>query len=394
MSTIHKVHGITITRVEGRKGRMLVSAYHNIDFQGDRVMPGAFTKTIAEWEASGDPCPFIWSHAWSDPMAHVGVVTKFTDTPKGLVVDFDITDSTDFAKQVARLLKERRVTQASFAYDVVRERKGEDGANELLELKLIECGPTLSGANPLTELLSRKSVQAMLARETGQVSAARASYVRYGTEGWHDRDVTWAEIEQLIMEPAAPKAQLIGRWDNNAPQQWVDAKVPEEPTTPSVLAHVAGVLNQIARRAQGAGLVDQGAMLLEAARELSGGEADVQAIVDKLTPLVQQLREAGQPISGANLEKVLVELGAAYPKSRTTESDALAELRRRDAEDVARKGVVRAAEREAEARKKDAALFAKMDALSPGAREAAEVERERQRLISVANENSRYVPRP
>src|SRR6266545_2206999 len=114
MSRIHKVHSITLTHVKGNSGRALISVYGNVDHQGDRVMPGAFTNSIAEWEASGDPLPFIWSHEWANPEAHIGVVTKFTDTPQGLVVDFEITDPTPFAQQVVRLLQQRRVTQMSF----------------------------------------------------------------------------------------------------------------------------------------------------------------------------------------------------------------------------------------------------------------------------------------
>ncbi len=220
MSTVYKVHDVTVTSVKGNTGRALVSVYGNVDYQGDRVMPGAFTNTLAKWEASGDPLPFIWSHQWSDPFAHLGVVTKFTDTPKGLVVDFKIDSSTDFAKQVVKLLDERRVTQMSFAYDVINERKAEDGANELLELSLIECGPCLSGANPLTELLSRKAVQEMLARESRTVSKARESFVNYPAAGWHDRDILWADLMSLFVPPAQPAKESM---------QWISAKPTTDP---------------------------------------------------------------------------------------------------------------------------------------------------------------------
>ena len=75
------------------------------------------------------------------------------ETDRGLHVRYRL-DDTPIARQVYRLLKERRVREHSFAYDVVRARPGEDGTNELLELDIIEVGPTLKGANPATELLS------------------------------------------------------------------------------------------------------------------------------------------------------------------------------------------------------------------------------------------------
>jgi hypothetical protein len=37
----------------------LVAVFNNVDRGGDRIMPGAFTKTLTEWCASGDPVPVI-----------------------------------------------------------------------------------------------------------------------------------------------------------------------------------------------------------------------------------------------------------------------------------------------------------------------------------------------
>jgi hypothetical protein len=51
----------------------LVAVFGNVDKGGDRIMPGAFTKTLAAWRASEDPVPVIWSHDWNTPDAHIGV---------------------------------------------------------------------------------------------------------------------------------------------------------------------------------------------------------------------------------------------------------------------------------------------------------------------------------
>ena len=139
----------------------LVSVFGNVDYQGDRVMEGAFTNSIDNWKASGSPIPVIWSHQWGDPNAHIGSVdpSHIEEIPgKGLKVagTLDLDDA--FAAKVYRLLKTRRVKEFSFAYDVVKEKKNpDDGANELLELNIIEVGPTLKGANPSTELLGVKA---------------------------------------------------------------------------------------------------------------------------------------------------------------------------------------------------------------------------------------------
>jgi uncharacterized protein len=136
----------------------VVSVFNNIDLQGDRVVPGAFKNSLAKWAASGDPIPVIWSHDWQDPFAHIGFVTNAAETAEGLQITGKNDLDKPFAKQVHDLLVSRRVTQMSFAYDVLAERPGKDRANELVELDLIEVGPTLRGANPSAQLVGAKAL--------------------------------------------------------------------------------------------------------------------------------------------------------------------------------------------------------------------------------------------
>jgi HK97 family phage prohead protease len=136
----------------------LVSVFDVVDHMNDRVVRGAFEKNIREWKLSGDPIPVIYSHNWSNPFAHIGVVRDLRETDRGLLVEYDLdVDDNPVAAQVHKLMKRRSLREHSFGYDVVRERKSRDGTNELLEVKVIEVGPTLKGANPNTELLAVKS---------------------------------------------------------------------------------------------------------------------------------------------------------------------------------------------------------------------------------------------
>jgi Caudovirus prohead serine protease len=77
------------------------------------------------------------------------------------------------------LLKSRRVRQWSFAYDVIKERTADDGVNELIELDLIEIGPTLKGANPMTDTIDVKGDQ--LVPEAEEITA-------HGANGESDDD--------------------------------------------------------------------------------------------------------------------------------------------------------------------------------------------------------------
>lgn len=161
----------------------LVSVFGNEDSAGDVVVPGAFTQTLADWKASGDPIPVIWSHDWGDPFSHVGVVLEAKETPDGLEVTGQIEDidTNPTAGQVYRLLKGRRVTQFSFAYDVEegawvegRDEEGDyEGWYELRRLKLYEVGPCLVGCNQSTELIAAKAEQLTRGVKAGRVLAQR-----------------------------------------------------------------------------------------------------------------------------------------------------------------------------------------------------------------------------
>lgn len=142
--------------------KALVSVFGNVDSMGDKVMPGAFTKTLAEWGESGNPIPVYWSHRMDDPDMNIGYVLAAAETGDGLEVlgqlDLD-ADASPKAKQAYRLAKGRRATQWSFAYDVIDSVEAEaDGQafNQLNELKLYEVSMTPIGANDQTELLAVK----------------------------------------------------------------------------------------------------------------------------------------------------------------------------------------------------------------------------------------------
>jgi HK97 family phage prohead protease len=148
-------------KAAGKSGEFeaLVSVFGNVDQRGDRVVKGAFAKSLAQWQEKGDPIPVIWNHMWEAPEAHIGKVlpADAVETDDGLLVKGSLDLDNPFAAQVYRLLAERRVKEFSFGYNLIdAERK--NGALELYELDLFEVGPTLRGMNPATELLAVKAL--------------------------------------------------------------------------------------------------------------------------------------------------------------------------------------------------------------------------------------------
>lgn len=161
-----------------------VSVIGNKDSYGDVVQSGAFDDTLAEWAASGDPIPVIWSHGYRDISNHIGYLLdagqKTIDGKTGLWVkgQLDIGDGPEdaVARKANRLLKSRRVKQFSFSYDVTEGayvQSADLGSfYELRKLRLYEVGPCLIGANQETDLLAAKAADA--ARALAQVAASES----------------------------------------------------------------------------------------------------------------------------------------------------------------------------------------------------------------------------
>lgn len=148
-----------------------VSVFSNVDLDAERVMPGAFKGSLAQWAASGDPIPVIFSHQWDNLDAHVGAVLEAEERLAGdarlptelaalggLWVKAQMDLSEDFAARLWKRMSKRLIKEFSFAYDILKAKPGGDGAKlDLLELELIEVGPTLKGANPDTVLVNAKA---------------------------------------------------------------------------------------------------------------------------------------------------------------------------------------------------------------------------------------------
>lgn len=127
------------------------------DSYGDIVDKGAFAKSIAKWESSGDPIPLLWGHDFADPFSNLGHIVEANEDDHGLKVlgEFDLENPT--AKQVYRLVKGRRATDLSFAYDIIDADFDEDDDTfHLKELDVFEVSIVPIGANRNTDVVAVK----------------------------------------------------------------------------------------------------------------------------------------------------------------------------------------------------------------------------------------------
>lgn len=148
------------------------------DAYGDIVAPGAFADTIAEWQRSGNFLPGIYGHRLDDPDYFVAHATEMTEDEHGWRVRgvFDLENPK--ALQVYKLVKGRRLTQLSFAFDVQDEAKVtlKDGrtVNELRKLKVYEFTFCPIGANQDTSVVAVKAGADLAARVAALEDAIKA----------------------------------------------------------------------------------------------------------------------------------------------------------------------------------------------------------------------------
>lgn len=139
------------TALEDGQFTALASVFNNVDDVGDVVLPGAFSDDLAAWKASGDVIPLYWGHRMDSPDMCIGSVVEAKETDTGLHVKAALDLDNPNAAQVYRLLKGRRVSRMSFAYDVVDggavERDGQH-VYELRKLKIHEVSVVQVPANP------------------------------------------------------------------------------------------------------------------------------------------------------------------------------------------------------------------------------------------------------
>ena len=120
------------------------------DAYGDVVAKGAFTQTIKDWAASGNTLPILYAHNAADPYMNVAAAVGLSEDDHGLLVHGKFDDAPT-AEQVYHLVKERRLSQLSFAYDTLDsgpvDLAGGGTANELRQVRLYEVSLVPVGAN-------------------------------------------------------------------------------------------------------------------------------------------------------------------------------------------------------------------------------------------------------
>lgn len=130
----------------------LAAAYGNVDFGGDVILPGAFTKTLKGRKS----LPMLLYH---DQRMPVGVWNDFEDSAKGLKLKGRITTVTSAGAEALALARDGALAGLSIGYRSVKERYT-DTSRELIEVALHETSLVAIPMNERAQITRVKDILA------------------------------------------------------------------------------------------------------------------------------------------------------------------------------------------------------------------------------------------
>lgn len=107
------------------------SKFGEVDRGGDKVMAGAYTKSLSR----GRGVKMLWQH---DPSYPIGVWDEIKEDAKGLFVKGRLLTSVSKAKEVYELMKAGVIDGMSVGYRTVKAATNREGYRELKEVDLWE----------------------------------------------------------------------------------------------------------------------------------------------------------------------------------------------------------------------------------------------------------------
>lgn len=139
------------------------SVFGNVDHGGDVVMPGAFTKTLAEQLPTGAIKLYDSHQIYKGTEAIIGVVLEAKEDAYGLWFRAAFS-SVQHAQDVRTKIKEGILNALSFGFDITKdsvEQYGEGRVRKIHEVKIYEISVVPWGMNPKAHIQSAKSLVAV-----------------------------------------------------------------------------------------------------------------------------------------------------------------------------------------------------------------------------------------
>lgn len=157
------------------------SIFGNIDSYGERVLPGAFSRSIAQFKLTNTVPLMLWQHRPTEP---IGQWTAISEDQIGLRLVGKFNLNTTRGRDAYEHVRAGDINGLSIGYNEIRAKANGD-VRELLELELLETSIVSLPANPRARVTGVKcesfvDVERVL-REGG---LPRAAAVKIAAGGW------------------------------------------------------------------------------------------------------------------------------------------------------------------------------------------------------------------
>lgn len=130
-----------------KKGKIsgYASFFNIIDRERDRIVKGAFTKTLRAWRLLGKMPKMLWQH---DPKSPIGIWTHLREDNKGLYAEGELTPGVRYAEEAYLLIKQGALDNLSIGFRTIEAvRDHTHKARLLLDIDLVEISLVTFGAN-------------------------------------------------------------------------------------------------------------------------------------------------------------------------------------------------------------------------------------------------------
>jgi HK97 family phage prohead protease len=174
-------------------------ATYSPDDVGDKILPGAFKKTISEVKASGRTIKYLFNHDLSQPL---GVIEEMAEDGKGLYFKARIS-KTKSAQEKYEMAKEGILDSNSIGYRVIQADYEENGLRLLKEVQLYEGSLVTIPANhtaKVTDIKRAKRLIGFLRKQTDEVSQILADELQSMLLQMEKYEERLTELEKIVDE--------------------------------------------------------------------------------------------------------------------------------------------------------------------------------------------------
>lgn len=165
------------------------SVFGNLDSYGERVMPGAFTKSLARHAKEKTSPLMLWQH---NPDFPIGVWDELVEDKKGLFGKGRLLKGVQKADEAHIIMKNGAIRGLSIGYNTIKAEP--DGNNlNLVEVDLWEISPVTFAAN-----------------DKARITAVKSDNMEEFARRLRDGDApSIKEFEDLLREAGVPKAMAV-----------------------------------------------------------------------------------------------------------------------------------------------------------------------------------------